>query len=52
VIGAPAPIEMEIGFTESKGVGALLGQTGFFDAYHIRFEKSKERFELLPVKER
>jgi hypothetical protein len=40
VIGAPTPIEMEIGFTESKGVGALLGQTGFFDAYDIRFDLS------------
>jgi hypothetical protein len=37
---------------ESKGVGALLGQTGFFDAYHIRFEKNKERLELFPVKEK
>jgi hypothetical protein len=47
-----SPIEMEIGFTESNGVGALLGQTGFFDAFIVRFEKAKERFELMPAKDK
>jgi gag-polyprotein putative aspartyl protease len=52
VLGAPASLQIDVGFTESRGVGALLGESGFFDAYQIRFEKSKERMELLPVREK
>lgn len=43
-------IELEAGFTGSKGVGAILGQAGFFDNYYIKFERNKERVEILPIK--
>lgn len=49
VIGNSEPIEIEIGFTESKNIGAILGQAGFFDHYHIKFERNKERFEIVSV---
>lgn len=48
--GASDNIEMEVGFTESKGVGALVGQSGFFDHYQITFEKSKDRLEIKPAR--
>jgi len=43
-------IDLEVGFTESKGVGAILGQSGFFENYHIKFERDKERVEITPIK--
>jgi len=50
VIGDPDPFEIEVGFTDSPGVGAILGQRGFFDHYQVRFERAKEKIELLPPK--
>ncbi|MEK7181087.1 MAG: retropepsin-like aspartic protease [Patescibacteria group bacterium] len=50
VVGASETFEIEAGFTESQGVGAILGQSGFFDRYHIKFERDKERIEITPVK--
>lgn len=50
IIGAAESIEIESGFTDSKGVGAILGQAGFFENYHIKFERDKERLEIIPVK--
>lgn len=47
VIGGD-PIEIDVGFTESKSVGAILGQSGFFDHYHVKFERDKERVEIIP----
>lgn len=43
-------IKIEVGFTDSKGVGAILGQNGFFENYHIKFERDKERVEITPIK--
>ena len=44
--------ELEAGFTDSKGVAAILGQAGFFENYHIEFERDKERVEIVPVRKR
>lgn len=41
---------MEVGFTDSPGVAAILGQAGFFDNYHIKFERDKEIIEIVPIK--
>lgn len=41
VDGMPGDIELTAGFTPSKGVSALLGQEGFFDAFRIIFERHK-----------
>lgn len=46
IIGSSEIIELEVGFTDSKGVGAILDQSGFFDNYHIKFERDKERIEI------
>ncbi|MGE5444512.1 MAG: retropepsin-like aspartic protease [Ignavibacteriales bacterium] len=43
-------IELEVGFTNSKGVGAILGQAGFFENYHIKFERDKEQVEITPIR--
>ncbi len=50
VIGDTRQVEIEAGFTESKNVGAILGQTGFFDNYYVKFERNKERIEITPAK--
>jgi len=50
VVGDDTPIDMEVGFTDSKGVGAILGQSGFFDHYIVRFDRSKNRLEVAPSK--
>lgn len=50
VLGASEAVEFEAAFTDSMGVGAILGQSGFFDKYHIRFERDKERIEIIPAK--
>lgn len=50
IIGAPEVIEIEAGFTDSKGVAAILGQAGFFENYHIKFERDKERVEITPIR--
>lgn len=50
VIGLPEIIELEVGFTYSEGVAAILGQSGFFENYHIKFERDKERIEIVPVR--
>jgi len=49
IIGSPESIELEVGFTDSKGVSAILGQAGFFENYHIKFERDKERIEIMPI---
>jgi hypothetical protein len=50
IIGSSESIGIEAGFTDSKGVGAILGQAGFFENYHIKFERDKERVEITPLK--
>lgn len=52
VEGAGDSINIDVGFTDSEGVGAILGQSGFFDHYNIRFERSKEQIELVPAKKK
>lgn len=46
VIGSSETIEVVAGFTDSPKVSAILGEDGFFDAYHIKFEKNKEIIEI------
>ena len=43
-------IEILVGFIDSSGVAAILGQDGFFDAYKIKFEKDHGIIEITPVK--
>lgn len=50
IVGTQDSIRIEAGFTHSKGVGAILGQSGFFDDHHIKFERDKERIEITPAK--
>jgi len=49
VKGISDPINMEVGFTHSNGVGALVGQKGFFDNFQITFERYKNRFDITPL---
>lgn len=50
VAGDARLIEMNVGFTRSNSVGALLGQSDFFEEYQVIFERYKEKFELKPAK--
>jgi len=50
VIGFPERIKTRVGFTESPGVDAILGQTDFFMRYNIKFERSKGQFEIRTAK--
>ena len=45
VIGLSS-IDIMVGFTESDGVSALLGQSGFFDAFDITFQRSKASMDI------
>ena len=42
-------IELDAGFTDAAGVAAILGQSGFFEYFHITFERDKERLEIEAV---
>jgi len=42
-------ITIPVAFVESNNVDALLGQTGFFDAFRIKFEKDHKIFEISPI---
>ena len=44
--GADEAIEVEAGFVDSPGIGALLGQAGFFQHFRICFDRSKEEIEI------
>ena len=44
--GAAQPTEIDVGFVDSPGVGALLGQAGFFEHFRICFDRSKEEIEI------
>jgi hypothetical protein len=50
LVGGAESIVIDAGFTESNGVGAILGQSDFFEHYQIKFERYKERLEILPAK--
>ena len=41
-------IDLEVGFTESDGVGALLGQSGFFDGFDVTFQRHKGVIDIKP----
>jgi hypothetical protein len=49
IVGEAEATELAVGFTESEGVSALLGQADFFQAYKISFERYKERIEINPA---
>jgi hypothetical protein len=48
VVGLPDPIRIMAGFTDSAGVGAIVGQADFFQNYQVKFERFKERIEIKP----
>ena len=48
--GADETVEIEAGFIDSPGVGALLGQSGFFEHFRICFERRREVIEVHPVR--
>lgn len=48
----PAKIKIPVGFIDSPYVSALLGEEGFFDQHHIKFEKDHSIFEITPVMNR
>jgi len=50
ILGMPNSLKVAAAFTESPGVGALLGQADFFQHYQIKFERYKERMEINPAK--
>ena len=39
-------VEIEVGFTESDGVHAILGQAGFFENFKVCFERYRWRIEV------
>jgi hypothetical protein len=49
IIGSNESLKLEVGFTDSPGVSAILGQTDFFKHYKITFERAKERVEINPA---
>ena len=50
ILGVDKEVEILAGFVDSPGVGAILGQDGFFDAFRIKFEKDHGIVEITPVK--
>lgn len=44
-------VAIEAGFTESDGVDAILGQTGFFENFRICFERYRWRIEVTSRRE-
>jgi len=50
VVGLADPIKILAGFTDSPGVGALLGQADFFQRFQVKFERYKDQIEIKPAK--
>lgn len=50
VVGIDEKIEITAGFTDARGVFAILGQEGFFDNFRIKFEKDRHTIEVNPIK--
>ena len=46
VVGTPEKIKMAVGFADSPGIDAILGQSEFFMHFDIKFGRAKERIEL------
>ena len=42
----PERVKIEVGFTESDEVDAILGQAGFFENFRICFDRRKGRIEV------
>ena len=42
----PERVKIEVAFTESEGVHAILGQAGFFENFKICFERYRWRIEI------
>jgi len=49
VAGMRETIKIEVGFTDSPSVHAILGQADFFQHYAVKFERYKERMEINPA---
>jgi len=49
ILGFSEVIETRAGFADSPGIGAILGQEGFFDAYRIKFERDRGVIEINPA---
>ena len=50
LVGSSDSLELAVAFTDSPGVGALLGQADFFQHHQIKFERYKERIEIKQAK--
>jgi len=48
LISGPDRVEIEAAFIDSPGVGALLGQAGFFEHFRICFDRSRDEIEIRP----
>lgn len=49
ILGFSEAIEIKAGFSDSPGIGAILWQDGFFDAYRIKFERDRGVIEINPA---
>lgn len=49
IIGSSEEQEIALGFTNSDGVGALLGQSDFFQRHQVKLDRYKEQMEIKPV---
>jgi len=52
IVGIDKKIEIPAGFTDARGVFAILGQEGFFDAFRIKFERDRNIIEIDLVKKK
>lgn len=50
IVGSSEILKVNVGFTDSEGVGALLGEADFFENHQIKFERYKENLEINPAK--
>lgn len=49
IMGMTEMLEIFAGFTYAKGVTAILGQEGFFDAFKIKFDRRHNTIEINPI---
>jgi hypothetical protein len=49
IMGSDESLKLEVGFTDSPGVSAILGQADFFKHYTISFERAKEKIEIKSI---
>ena len=50
IVGMNEKVEVKAGFTETSGVSAILGQEGFFDNFHIKFQRNIHSIEINPIR--